>query len=93
MNCLSKCEHNLCHFKPLGECTLAAFYMPKSRRGSLRLFCVQNKEVIDMTLNILFLTVTIKKRNVSAAEYERAEMAKKQYEATRDRMLSIQRLF
>ncbi|MEK3991285.1 MULTISPECIES: YrzI family small protein [Robertmurraya] len=46
-----------------------------------------------MTLNILFLTVTIKKRNVSAAEYERAEMAKKQYEATRDRMLSIQRLF
>ncbi len=46
-----------------------------------------------MTLNILFLTVTIKKRNVSAAEFERAEQARKQYEATRDRMLSIQRLF
>lgn len=80
--------------KPHGECTLVAFYMPKSRRGiSAAFLCAKIKEVIVMTLNILFLTVTIKKRNVSAAEFERAEQAKKQYEATRDRMLSIQRLF
>lgn len=46
-----------------------------------------------MTLNILFLTVTIKKRSVSASDYIKAEKAKKHYEENRDRMLSVHRLF
>jgi uncharacterized protein (TIGR02413 family) len=49
--------------------------------------------VRDLTLNILFLTVTIKKRNVSASEYIKTEEAKKRYEENRDRMLSVHRLF
>ena len=71
-----------------------AFYLIKSRRGTLVAFlCAKIKEVIDMTLNILFLTVTIKKRNVSASDYIKAEKAKKHYEENRDRMLSVHRLF
>lgn len=46
-----------------------------------------------MTLNILFLTVTINKRRVSTLDFVQAEEAKKQYETTRDRMLSIHRFF
>lgn len=46
-----------------------------------------------MTLNILFLTVTIKKRTVSAINFVQAEEAKKQYEANRDRMFTIHRFY
>lgn len=46
-----------------------------------------------MTLNILFLTVTIKKRSVNLEEIQRKEMIKKIYEENKDRQFSLQRPF
>ncbi|KAF0825551.1 YrzI family small protein [Bacillus firmus] len=46
-----------------------------------------------MTLNILFLTVTIKKRHVSAEDVVREQMAKEIIEQNRDRQFSIYRPF
>ncbi len=47
------------------------------------------KEVKIMTLNILFLTITIKKRKVSAKEAAHQEMVDKLYEQNRDRQMTI----
>ncbi|MEO2074544.1 MAG: YrzI family small protein [Bacillus sp. (in: firmicutes)] len=45
-----------------------------------------------MTLNILFLTITIKKRQVSLEEAAHQEMVDKLYEKNRDRQVSMHRL-
>lgn len=45
-----------------------------------------------MTLNILFLTITIKKRKVSLEEAAHQEMVDKLYEKNRDRQVSMHRL-
>ncbi|MEH6989029.1 YrzI family small protein [Cytobacillus firmus] len=65
---------------------------------SLRLFYAfwqDMKEEVEylMTLNILFLTVTIKKRHVSAEDVVREQMVKKIIEQNRDRQFSIYRPF
>ncbi|TDK61634.1 YrzI family small protein [Bacillus salipaludis] len=42
-----------------------------------------------MTLNILFLSITIKKRRISAEEAMHQEMVEKLYEENRDRQISM----
>jgi uncharacterized protein (TIGR02413 family) len=44
-----------------------------------------------MTLNILFLTITIKKRNMSLQEAAQQEMVEKLYEQNKDRQASMHR--
>jgi uncharacterized protein (TIGR02413 family) len=53
------------------------------------------KEEVEnlMTLNILFLTVTIKKRQLSAEDIIREQMSKKIQDQNRDRQFSIYRPF
>ncbi|MED3571535.1 YrzI family small protein [Cytobacillus praedii] len=46
-----------------------------------------------MTLNILFFTITIKKRNVSIEEVIHNQMVKKIQEDNRDRQFSMYRHF
>lgn len=46
-----------------------------------------------MTLNILFFTVTIKKRKISAEEALREEMANKIMEENKDRQFTMYRPF
>ncbi|WP_313803205.1 YrzI family small protein [Cytobacillus sp.] len=46
-----------------------------------------------MTLNILFFTITIKKRNVSMEEVLHNQMVKKIHEQNRDRQFSMYRHF
>ncbi|WP_251283658.1 YrzI family small protein [Cytobacillus sp. AMY 15.2] len=65
---------------------------------SLRLFCAYRLDMKEevgylMTLNILFLTVTIKKRQLSAEDVVREQMAKKIIDQNRDRQFSIYRPF
>jgi uncharacterized protein (TIGR02413 family) len=42
-----------------------------------------------MTLNILFLSITIKKREMSLEEAAHQEQIKQIYETTKDRQLSV----
>ncbi|WP_160721841.1 YrzI family small protein [Bacillus sp. USDA818B3_A] len=44
-----------------------------------------------MTLNILFLSITIKKRNVSLEEAANQEFVEKLYEENKDRQISMYR--
>ncbi|AZU63428.1 YrzI family small protein [Neobacillus mesonae] len=44
-----------------------------------------------MTLNILFLTITIKKRKVSTKEAAHQEMVEKLYDQHKDRQMSMYR--
>ena len=44
-----------------------------------------------MTLNILFFSITIKKRNVSLEEAVNQEMIEKLYEEHQDRQISMHR--
>ncbi|MFE8703253.1 YrzI family small protein [Cytobacillus sp. FJAT-54145] len=46
-----------------------------------------------MTLNILFLTITINKRKATSAEIMQREMAKKIYDQNKERQFTIHRLF
>ena len=46
-----------------------------------------------MTLNILFFTITIKKRNMTVEEAIHNEMVMKIYEANHDRQLNMHRPF
>jgi uncharacterized protein (TIGR02413 family) len=86
---------------PQGELCPAVFYALWPGRWeciSLRLFCAfrldMNEEVeYLMTLNIFFLTVTIKKRQLSAEDVVREQMAKKIIDQNRDRQFSIYRPF
>lgn len=41
-----------------------------------------------MTLNILFLTITIKKRQIDVEKVIRQEMVEKLYEQSKDRVIS-----
>ncbi|MEH7414046.1 YrzI family small protein [Neobacillus drentensis] len=45
-----------------------------------------------MTLNILFLTITIKKRKISTEEAVNQEMIEKLYEENKDRQMSMYRM-
>ncbi|WHX99398.1 YrzI family small protein [Neobacillus sp. DY30] len=45
-----------------------------------------------MTLNILFLSITIKKREMSLEEAAHQEKIEKIYEETKDRQLSVHRI-
>jgi uncharacterized protein (TIGR02413 family) len=45
----------------------------------------------DMTLNILFFSITIKKRKVSLQEAVNQEMVEKLYEQNKDRQISMHR--
>jgi uncharacterized protein (TIGR02413 family) len=49
-------------------------------------------EVIVMTLNILFLSITIKKREMSIEEAAHQEQIKKIYEETKNRQISVHRI-
>ena len=44
-----------------------------------------------MTLNILFFSITIKKRNMSLEEAVHQEMVEKLYEQNKDRQISMHR--
>ena len=44
-----------------------------------------------MTLNILFFSITIRKREVSLEEAKQQEMVEKLYERNRDRQISMYR--
>jgi uncharacterized protein (TIGR02413 family) len=44
---------------------------------------------LDMTLNILFFSITIKKRNMSLQEAAQQEMVEKLYEQNKDRQISM----
>lgn len=46
-----------------------------------------------MTLNILFLTITIKKRHVTTEEMLHEEKVEKLYNENKDRICSMHRLF
>lgn len=46
-----------------------------------------------MTLNILFFTVTIKTRQVTAEKAIRDQMAREAYEQTKNRAYDVHRLF
>lgn len=46
-----------------------------------------------MTLNILFFTVTIKARKISAEEAMRDEMARLAYETNKNRAYDVHRLY
>lgn len=46
-----------------------------------------------MTLNILFFTITIKKRSISAEDVFRNENAERLYQEHKDRQYSIQRYY
>lgn len=46
-----------------------------------------------MTLNILFFSITIKKREMSMEEAAHQEKIKKIYEETKDRQISVQRMY
>ncbi|KON86959.1 hypothetical protein AF332_09160 [Sporosarcina globispora] len=64
----------------------------------MRLFCAFRRDMKEeveylMTLNILFLTVTIKKRQLSAEDVEREQRVKKIIDQNRDRQFSIYRPF
>jgi len=79
------------------KCALRLFVHFFGRRDySLRPFCAQNKlllkEVIDMTLNILFFTITIKTRKISAEEALRDQMVREAYEENKLRAYSVHRL-
>jgi uncharacterized protein (TIGR02413 family) len=45
-----------------------------------------------MTLNILFLTVTIKKRAITLEDAVKQEMVNKHYEDYKDRLISMYRV-
>ena len=45
-----------------------------------------------MTLNILFFSITIKKRKVSLSEVAQNELAEKLYEQNKDRQVSMYRM-
>lgn len=45
-----------------------------------------------MTLNLVFLTITIKKRKVSVQEAAHQEMVEKLYEQNKDRQISMYRM-
>ncbi|WP_074433040.1 YrzI family small protein [Neobacillus dielmonensis] len=45
-----------------------------------------------MTLNILFLTITISKRKVTAEQARHQEMVEKIYEQHKDRQISMYRI-
>ncbi|MED3624507.1 YrzI family small protein [Neobacillus thermocopriae] len=45
-----------------------------------------------MTLNILFFTITVKKREVSLEEAVRQEMVEQIYEKNKDRQISMYRM-
>lgn len=42
-----------------------------------------------MTLNVFFLSITIKKRKINLQEAARNEMAEKLYEQNKDRQVSV----
>ncbi|MFD0827462.1 YrzI family small protein [Neobacillus sp. M.A.Huq-85] len=46
-----------------------------------------------MTLNILFFSITIKKRKMSLEEAAQQEMVEKLYEQTKDRQSSMYHIF
>lgn len=50
------------------------------------------KEVIKMTLNILFMTITITKRKISQEEAIHQEMVEKLYEAHKERQMTMYRI-
>jgi uncharacterized protein (TIGR02413 family) len=50
-------------------------------------------EVINMTLNILFFSVTIKKRKINLEEAAQQEMVERLYQEYRDRQISMYHLF
>ncbi|WP_251554755.1 YrzI family small protein [Neobacillus muris] len=45
-----------------------------------------------MTLHILFLTITISKRKVSAAEAQHQQMVESLYEQNKDRQIAMYRM-
>nr|WP_242637749.1 MULTISPECIES: YrzI family small protein [Bacillaceae] len=49
----------------------------------------QLKEVVDMTLNILFFSITIKKRKMSLEEAVQQEMVEKLYDEAKERQISM----
>ncbi|WP_141433699.1 YrzI family small protein [Bacillus sp. 03113] len=46
-----------------------------------------------MTLHILFLTITIKKRTLSTEEIQHEEMVNRIYEENKDRQYSMHRMY
>ncbi|EKN63815.1 hypothetical protein BABA_24175 [Neobacillus bataviensis LMG 21833] len=50
------------------------------------------KEVVEMTLNILFFSITIKKRKMSFEEAAHQEMIEKLYEKNKERQASMFRI-
>jgi len=53
--------------------------------------CKQKGSETKMTLNILFLTITIRKRKISTEEAVHQEMVEKLYEQYKDRQISMYR--
>ena len=51
------------------------------------------KEVIGMTLNIVFFSITIKKRHISLQEAANQETVERLYEQNKDRQISMHRLY
>lgn len=79
---------------PQGELCPVVFLCPKPQGDIfLRLFVCKKMEVIYMTLNILFLTIKIKKRKMSITEINQYEMIKQIEEENRNRQASLIRMF
>jgi uncharacterized protein (TIGR02413 family) len=52
----------------------------------------KGREVIVMTLNIFFISITLKKREESLQQAERNEMIEKLFEQNKERQLSVYHL-
>lgn len=77
----------LCTFLVVEMC-LYGLFVPK------RVLIEKNsKVVINMTLNILFFTVTIKTRKISVEEAIHNQMVQEAYEENKNRAYSVHRLF
>jgi uncharacterized protein (TIGR02413 family) len=69
---------------------LAAFLCPFYAHFGYGLYkLIKVLEVINMTLNILFFSITIKKRKMSQEEAEHQELVEKLFEQNKDRQISI----
>jgi uncharacterized protein (TIGR02413 family) len=53
---------------------------------------IKGREVIVMTLNIFFISITLKKRKESLQQAERNEMIEKLFEQNKERQLSVYHL-
>jgi uncharacterized protein (TIGR02413 family) len=82
--------------KPRGECTFLRLFCAARERNLCAVFYCLNKAlkgVIGMTLNLLFVTVTFKKKQESFEEAEHNCNVTKQYEQTKTKQHYLSNIY